>query len=67
MDGEKFRARAREYIAAAGATADPVCKAALMDLAHRWLRLAAQIDGSLCREPLVVVEPSTLLHKHNAA
>jgi hypothetical protein len=66
MNGDKFEARAREYIMAAGVTADPVCKAALMDLAHRWLRLAAQIDGSLCCEP-PVVEPRTLLHEHDAA
>ena len=65
MDGDKFRVRAREYITAAGVAADPVCKAALMDLAHRWLRLAAQIDGSLCGEPPLVVEP--LLQEHDAA
>jgi hypothetical protein len=67
MNGDKFLARAREYITAAGVTTDPVRKAALMDLAHRWLRLAAQVDGNLCWEPVVVVEPSALLHEHDAA
>jgi len=45
MTGDKFRARADESIKAAHAVADPVRKLALMDVAQRWLRLAAQIDG----------------------
>ena len=45
MTGDKFRARAEEYIKAAHSVPDPVCKLALMDIAQRWLRLAAQIDN----------------------
>jgi hypothetical protein len=44
MTGDKFRARANEYIKAAHAVTDPVHELALMDVAQRWLRLAAQID-----------------------
>jgi hypothetical protein len=45
MTGDKFRARADGYTKAARAVTDPVHKLALMDIAQRWLRLAAQIDG----------------------
>jgi len=45
MTGDKFRARADEYIKVAHSIADPVRKLALMDIAQRWLRLAAQIDA----------------------
>ena len=45
MTGDRFRARADECINAAHAVTDPVRKLALMDVAQRWLRLAAQIDG----------------------
>ncbi len=46
MTGDKFRVRADRYIKAAGAVTDPVHKLALVDVAQRWLRLAAQIDGA---------------------
>jgi len=46
MTGDKFRARADASIKAAHAVADPVRKLAPMDVAERWLRLAAQIDGA---------------------
>ena len=46
MTGDKFRARADRYIKAARAVTDPVHKLALVDVAQRWLRLAAQIDGA---------------------
>jgi hypothetical protein len=46
MTGDKFRARANRYIKAARAVTDPVHKLALMDVAQRWPRLAAQIDGA---------------------
>jgi hypothetical protein len=45
MTGDKFRVRADRYIKAAGAVTDPVHKLALVDVAQRWLRLAAQIDA----------------------
>ena len=45
MTSDRFRARADESIKAAHAVADPVRKVALMDVAQRWQRLAAQIDG----------------------
>jgi hypothetical protein len=44
MTGDKFRARADECFKAAHAVADPDRKLAHLDLAERWLRLAAQID-----------------------
>jgi hypothetical protein len=44
MIGDKFRARADRYVEARTVT-DPVHKLALLDVAQRWLRLAAQIDG----------------------
>jgi hypothetical protein len=44
MTGNKFRARADECFREAHATADPERKLAQIGLAHRWLRLAAQID-----------------------
>jgi hypothetical protein len=46
MTGDKFRLRADRYIKAARAVTDPVHKLALADVAQRWLRLAAQIDGA---------------------
>src|SRR5258708_37716959 len=46
MTGDKFRARADEYIKAAHSIADPVRKLAVMDIAQRWLGLAAQIDAT---------------------
>jgi hypothetical protein len=46
MTGDKFRARADGYIKAARAVTDPVHKLALVDVAQRWLRLAAQIEGA---------------------
>jgi hypothetical protein len=55
MDGDKFRARADEYVMAACLTTDPIRKVDLMDLAHRWLRLAAQIEA-ICRTLPVVAE-----------
>jgi hypothetical protein len=45
MTGDKFRVRADRYIKAAGRVTDPVHKLALVDVAQRWLRLAAQIDA----------------------
>jgi transcription elongation factor Elf1 len=44
MTGDKFRARADRYIKAARVATDPVHKLALVDIAQRWLRLAAQLD-----------------------
>ena len=46
MTGDKFRVRADRCIKAARAVTDPVHKLALVDVAQRWLRLAAQIDGA---------------------
>ena len=46
MTGDKFRARADGYTMAARAVTDPVHKLALVDIAQRWLRLAAEIDGA---------------------
>jgi hypothetical protein len=46
MTGDKFRVRAGMYIKAARAATDSVHKLALMDVAQRWLRLAAQIGGA---------------------
>jgi len=46
MTGDKFRARADEFIKVAHSVDDPVRKLAHMELARRWLRLAAQIDGA---------------------
>jgi hypothetical protein len=46
MTGDKFRARADGYTKAARTVTDPVHKLALVDIAQRWLRLAAQIDGA---------------------
>ncbi len=46
MTRDKFRARADRYIKAARVVTDPVHKLALVDIAQRWLRLAAQIDGA---------------------
>jgi hypothetical protein len=46
MTGDKFRLRADRYIKAACAVTDPVHKLALVDVAQRWLRLAAEIDGA---------------------
>jgi hypothetical protein len=44
INGSKFRARADEHLKAADSIADPGRKLAHLDLAHRWLRLAGQID-----------------------
>jgi hypothetical protein len=44
MTGNRFRARADECVRAANSMADPERKLAHLDLAQRWLRLAAQID-----------------------
>jgi hypothetical protein len=44
ITGNKFRARADECLRAADSVSDPDRKLAHLDLAHRWLRLAAQID-----------------------
>jgi len=45
MTSDKFRVRADRYIKTACAVTDPVHKLALVDVAQRWLRLAAQIDA----------------------
>jgi hypothetical protein len=66
MDGDKFRTRAREYITAADVATDPVCKAGLMNLANRWLRLAAEIDGGLCSEASVIAQTSPSLREHDS-
>jgi hypothetical protein len=44
VTGDKYRARADECFKVAASTADPQCKLAQLDLAQRWLRLAAQIE-----------------------
>jgi hypothetical protein len=44
MTGNKFRARADECFKAANSMADPERKLMHLDLAERWLRLAAQIE-----------------------
>jgi hypothetical protein len=59
MNGDKFRARALEYVIAAGLTTDPVRKVGLMDVAQRWLRLAAQIDAIGPKLPVVVERGAT--------
>jgi hypothetical protein len=46
MTGDKFRARADEYIKAAHSAADPVRKLTLMDIGQRWRRLAAKIKAA---------------------
>jgi hypothetical protein len=64
MTGNKFRTRADECIRAAAATADPEGKLAHLDLAQRWLRLAAELDDmhaqTPCDAPLV---PEPAAHK----
>jgi hypothetical protein len=69
MTGTKFRARANECFKAADSTADPERKLAHLDLAHRWLRLANQLDemngkGSDIHAPLV---PSQTAHPQKKA
>ena len=44
MTGNRFRVRADQCLRAANSVADPERKVAELDLANRWLRLAAQID-----------------------
>jgi hypothetical protein len=44
INGSKFRARGDEHLRAADSVTDPERKLAHLDLAHRWLRLASQID-----------------------
>jgi hypothetical protein len=56
MTGSKYRARADECFKAAELMADPQRKHAHLDLAQRWLRLAAQIEMNAerrCDAPLV--------------
>ena len=48
MTGDKFRAQASECLKAANSTADPERKLLQLDLAQRWLRLAAQVDAASC-------------------
>jgi hypothetical protein len=45
ISGDRFRSRAIECIEAADATADPGRKLALVELAQRWLNLAAQVEA----------------------
>jgi hypothetical protein len=63
MTGDKFRARADGYIKAARAVTDPVHKLALVDVAQRWLRLAAQIDGAATRNPRKRKAPNAIAHE----
>jgi hypothetical protein len=70
MTGTKFRARASECFKVANSTADPEHKLAHLDLAHRWLRLATQLDemdgdtrGDARPVPL---QPPTELSGHTA-
>jgi hypothetical protein len=44
VTGNKYRARADECFKVADSMADPQRKLAHLDLAQRWLRLAAQIE-----------------------
>jgi hypothetical protein len=44
MRGNKYRERADECFKVAASLADPLHKLAQLDLAQRWLRLAAQIE-----------------------
>ena len=57
MTGNRFRVRADQCLRAANSIADPERKVAQLDLANRWLRLAAQIDktdaGARYVDPLV--------------
>ncbi len=46
MTGDKFRAQADECLKAARSMADPERKLVQLDLAHRWLRLAAEVDSA---------------------
>jgi len=46
MTGDKFRAQANECLKAADSLADPERKLVQLDLAHRWLRLAAEVDSA---------------------
>ena len=70
MTGTKFRARANECFKVADATADPDRKLAHLDLAHRWLRLATQVDemnGKIRGDaPPVSLQPPTELSGHTA-
>ena len=45
LPGDRFRTRALECIEAADSVADPGRKLALLELAQRWLNLAAQVEG----------------------
>jgi hypothetical protein len=60
MTGNKFRARAEDCLREAKSVADPERKLAHLDLAQRWLRLAAQIDkidpGARRAAPLVPLQ-----------
>jgi hypothetical protein len=60
MTGNRFRVRADECLRAANSMADPERKLAHLDLAQRWLRLAAQIDkidaAARCVAPLVPLQ-----------
>jgi hypothetical protein len=57
MTSAKFRARADECLRKANSAVDPERKLAHLDLAERWLRLAAEIDKrntvARCDAPLV--------------
>jgi hypothetical protein len=60
MTGNRFRVRADQCLRAANSIADPERKLAQLDLANRWLRLAAQIDkidpAAGCAAPLVPLQ-----------
>jgi hypothetical protein len=66
MTGNRFRVRADQCLRAANSVADPERKVAELDLANRWLRLAAQIDktdgGARYVAPLLPLQGG---HRHN--
>jgi hypothetical protein len=69
MTGNKFRARADDCLREAKSAADPERRFAHLDLAQRWLRLAAQIDkidpAAQCAAPLVPLVPLQGGHRQN--
>jgi hypothetical protein len=60
ITGNKFRARADECLREADSMTDPERKLVHLDLARRWMRLAAQIDKRdaepRCGTPLVPLQ-----------
>ena len=62
--GDRFRTQALECIEAADSVADPWRKLALLELAQRWLNLAAQMEamGSCLRGDALLDDPKPTSH-----